>query len=248
MTHAERWNRAGGRSTSMGDPCSRQHLRRLGLGEQLLEGHQAGLRVVRIGHVDLIRKRDRVAADDRWDVLLLVVHVREYLGQNCPQQALQADLLLVVLLQIVRIDRSRLAPLPHADLGPSSHLRAAANVDVPLLPIQPFLLFTEPRLLVALLEKPERDLSRLARVPLHPVQHDVHLLVDRPLQVPVHALHVRYVEELQVHLPRPNQPKRPVEEHRVQNAAQDVLHLVRVFHLYGGQVHDFAVGHLASRK
>ena len=59
------------------------------------------------------------------------------------------------------------------------------------------------------------------------MKDSVDFLVDDPLEVPVDALDVRYVEELQVDLARPNQAEGSVEEHGVQNAAQDVLDLRR---------------------
>ena len=76
------------RKTSPTDGGSSQHLRRLGLRQQLLQGNEAGLARVRAGHADLVRKGHCVAADHRWDVLLLVVDVLKNLHQDRPKQAL----------------------------------------------------------------------------------------------------------------------------------------------------------------
>lgn len=80
-THAQK-------KTSPTGGGSSQHLRRLGLRQQLLQGNEAGLARVRAGHADLVRKGHCVAADHRWDVLLLVVDVLKNLHQDRPKQAL----------------------------------------------------------------------------------------------------------------------------------------------------------------
>ncbi len=71
----------------------------------------------------------------------------------------------------------------------------------------------------------EPYLNLFPRVFFEPVQHLVYFLLDGALDLAVHALHVRDVEELQVNVLRPHQPQRPVEQHRVQNTPQHVLHL-----------------------
>ena len=122
----------------------------------------------------------------------------------------------------VGVDGGGLAPLPESSRGTQL---PASDVDVPLLPVEPLLLLAEPGLLVALLEELEGDLGGPARVPLHPVQDVVHLLVDDALHVAVDALDVRDVEELEVDLARADESEGPVEEDRVKDAAKDVLDL-----------------------
>ena len=68
--------------------------------QELFQCNEAGGCVVWVGHVDLEGEGDSIAADDRRDMLLLVVDVIEDLREHGAKEGLESGLPLVMLLEV----------------------------------------------------------------------------------------------------------------------------------------------------